>query len=224
MSFKPLSALVLVFTGAACSVTQETTPVEVQLDAAVAKSQASALHTAVTAAEADDGLAITEALAGVSDTAVALVPKTKSGARRRLVRSTVTCACDAAARRCDFDGCRIGGATVAGSVAWGDGAIACAGLTIDVPGQTGSVSEAHATIECALTYGASAVAGDVHTTGQAVVDGVTYGWDATLVARDVTFASTALTGGSIEARATVTTSSATRSEERLEASASVSLP
>lgn len=223
MTFKSVLPFALVLT-AACSVTQETTPVEVQLDPAVAKSQASALTTAVASAEADDGLAITEALGSVSDTSVALVPKTKSGARRRLVRSTVTCACDAAARRCDFDGCRIGSATVAGSVAWGDGVISCAGLSVDVPSQAGAVSEAHATIECALTYGEGSVAGDVRSTGRAVVDGVTYTWDATLVARDVTFTSSALTGGAVEAKASVTTSSATRSEERLEASASVSLP
>ena len=45
MTFKSVLPFALVLT-AACSVTQETTPVEVQLDPAVAKSHASALTTA----------------------------------------------------------------------------------------------------------------------------------------------------------------------------------
>jgi len=221
---KPSSVLALasVLPALACSVTHETTPVQVQLDGDVAKSQASALSTAATAATSDDGVAVAESFARAADTAAALVPKAKRGGRARLLRSSTSCACDAASRTCTFAGCSIGNATLSGTVAWGDGKITCDSLSVDVAA-TGSLEGAKASVECSIAYGPGEVSGSLHTTGTATVDGTTYAWDATITAKDVTFASGAFTGGSIDAKAEVTMTSSSETQ-RLEGVATVALP
>jgi hypothetical protein len=207
----------------ACSVSQETTPVAVQLDGTVAKSQASALSTAVASAQADDGLAIAEALASVGDIAAALLPPTKNGARQRLKHSTTTCACDAATKSCTFDACTIGNATVSGALSWSAGEIRCTNLAFDVAATSAAIGAAKVTVSCAVTYATGQLAGNVHTAGNAVVDGVTYTWEASLVAGQVTFASKAFTGGAIAVDATVT-ASGSAGDKTYSANATMSLP
>jgi len=86
-------------------------------------------------------------------------------------------------------------------------------------------ARAHVEVTCALTYSTGNIAGNVHTTGDAVVSGTTYTWNATLKANQITFSETALTGGSLDVSATVTTStSADEDEKCYSAAATVSLP
>lgn len=208
----------------ACAVTQETKPVEVALDGDVARSQASALSAAVAAAQADDGVAVAEALGAVGDAAAALAPPAKDGARERVRRLSTTCACPKGARSCVLDGCTIGTARVRGALSWSGGRVACEGLTFDVAATSTSVGAAHVAVDCAFTYAEGSLDGSLRTTGDAVVDGVTYAWDATLAARDVTFTSRAFTGGSVDVTASVTMSSAADGERRFSASGVVRLP
>jgi hypothetical protein len=56
------------------------------------------------------------------------------------------------------------------------------------------------------------------------VDGVTYAWSAKLDATDVTFTTTAFTGGSIAASATVTSSGSTAASQTYAANATIALP
>lgn len=219
-----LVALGGLLSSSACAVTQETKPVAVQLDGSVAKSQASALSTAVASANADDGVAIAEAVASVGDVASALLPPTKGGGQRRVKHTTTTCTCDATTKSCAFAGCTIGSATVSGSLSWADGKITCTGLKFEVPATSSVVGAASVNLECAITYGAAQLAGTLETTGTAEVQGTTYTWDASLEATDVTFTTSAFTGGSIAANATVTSSSASATAQTYAASATISLP
>ncbi len=99
--------------------------------------------------------------------------------------------------------------------------ITCTNLTLDAT----SSASAHVEVTCALTYSTGNIAGNVHTTGDAVVSGTTYTWNATLKANQITFSETALTGGSLDVSATVTTStSADEDEKCYSAAATVSLP
>lgn len=198
----------------ACAVNHETTPANVELDASVARSQASALTAAVTAAQASDGAGIADAIGRVGDLAAGLVPETKGGARRR--GASTTCSCPSGATTCTFSACTIGDATVSGSVSWADGAITCTNLALDAPA-------AHVEVDCALTYAAGTIAGTVHTTGNATVSSTTYTWDASLTAKAITFTSSALTGGSLDVSATVTTG-ADADAKSYTASATVTLP
>lgn len=208
----------------ACSVSQETTPAQVELDGTVAKSQASALSTAAASAEANDGVSIAQALASIGDTAAALVPQAKEGGQRRIARTTTTCTCAAATKSCSFAGCTIGNATLTGSLSWADGHITCSNVVVDVAATSATVGAAHVTLACALSYTSATIEGDLHTTGQAVVDGVTYGWDASVSANDVTFTKAAFTGGSVDVHADVTMTSKTEAEKSFTAAAVVALP
>lgn len=207
----------------ACAVTHETTAAQVQLDESVARTQASALTSAISGANADDGVTVADALARIGDTASALVPETKGGAGHRPGSGATSCTCEASAKRCDFDGCTIRGATVSGSIAWGDGRISCTDLVVDV--STGAAT-AHATLGCDLGYDASHLAGTVRTTGTATTGGTTYAWDATLTAEGITVASGTVTAGSLAASATVSVTSAKASSaaKQYAATAVVSLP
>jgi hypothetical protein len=212
-------SLALVVT--ACSVTQETTPANVQLDADIAKSQASALSTAVASAEAGDGIALAEELASVGDMAAALVPDTKKGARDRIKRATTTCSCSE--QSCAFAGCTLGAAKVSGSLSWAGGRIHCEKLAFDVAATSSSIGAARVEVSCDLTYATGHVAGSLKTTGNAVVDDVSYAWDAKLAINDVTFTSTTFTGGSLDVGAAVTTFSEDDGSKSFSASAVVSL-
>lgn len=210
---KPIFAVfVTSATVVACAVHHETTPASVELDASVARSQASALTAAVTAAQGSDGAAIADAMGRVGDLAAGLVPETRGGMRRR--GASTTCSCPSGSTTCTFSACTIGDATVTGSVSWADGAITCTNLALDAPA-------AHVEVDCALTYATGTIAGTVHTTGSATVSGTTYGWDANLTAKAITFTSSALTGGSLDVSATVTSGADATSYT---ASAVVTLP
>ena len=224
MTTKLISLILCGSIVSACAVTQETKPVEVQLDATVAKSQASALSTAVASANADDGVSIAEALASVGDVAAALLPPTKNGAQRRVKQVSTTCACDAATKTCTFDACTLGSATVSGVLSWGGGQITCTGLKFEVAAASATVGAASVSVECAVTYGTAQLAGNLRTTGSAVVEGVTYAWDATLEASAVTFTTSAFTGGSLTASATVTSSSSSAADKTYAANATIALP
>jgi hypothetical protein len=224
MTTKLIALIVSTSILSACAVTQESKPVEVQLDAAVAKSQASALSTAVASANADDGLSIAEAVASVGDVAAALLPPTKSGGQRRVKQSATTCTCDAATKSCVFAACTLGSATVSGALSWADGQIRCTGLTLEVAATSSAIGAASVNVDCAITYGTAQLAGNLKTTGSAVVEGITYSWDATLTASDVTFTTSAFTGGSLSANATVTSSSSSAADKSYTASATIALP
>lgn len=224
MTTKLIALIVCSGALSACAVTQESKPATVQLDGSVAKSQASALSTAVASANADDGVSIAEALASVGDVASALLPPTRNGGQRRVKQTTTTCTCDAATKSCAFAGCTIGSATVSGALSWADGQILCTGLKFEVPATSSSVGAASVSVECAVTYGTAQLAGSLRTTGTAEVQGVTYTWDAALEATGVTFTTSAFTGGSITASATVTSSSSTAAEQTYAASATLALP
>lgn len=202
----------------ACTVTNETTPAKVELDATVAKTQASALTAAVTAAESSDGAAIADAIAKVGDVTAALVPATKAGARSLMLGASSTCSCPSGATSCTFAACTIGDATVSGTVSWTDGTITCTNLAFD------AAATAHVEITCALTYTSGDIGGTIRTTGSATVSGTAYGWDATLTAKDITFTSSALTGGGLEVAVTVTTDTTAGGEKSYSASAVVTLP
>lgn len=200
-----------------CAVTHETTTAQVELDESVARSQASALSAAQGAAAAGDGVSIADAITKIGDTAAALVPQGKSGAgRSRPGAAATTCTCDAAAKRCAFDGCTIAGATVSGTLTWGGGKIVCDAITVDA-------GTAHASLECALTYSATTLAGTVHTTGSAAVSGTTYAWDATLTASSVTVTSGKVTGGSLDVSASVDVTTSSSGTKAYAASAVVAL-
>lgn len=211
-----LPALLL---ASACSVTQETKPVEVELDDDIAKTQASALSSAVASAESHDGIAIAEALESVGDIAAALAPPTKNGGRRRLLRSTTTCSCTVETQSCTFDGCVIGNATVSGALSWSRGEIRCEALSFDVAATSEAIGAAKVSLDCALTYSSGRLAGTVTTKGHATVEDVAYTWSASLAVNDLTFTKTAFTGGSVGVSASVSDG-----ERAYEASAIVALP
>lgn len=230
-------ALVGAILVAGCSSTTTTKAAQVDLDEDVAKSQASALSTAVTSAEANDGAGIAEALASLGNTAAALVPAGKNASRSQVRGSgSKTCTCASGASSCTFSSCAIGAATVSGSLSWESGALRCDGLTFDV-GALGNVSAraagtsasatigaTHIAVDCAITYSSGNVAGTIHTTGSTTVDGVDYTWDATITANAVTFTSSAFTGGSIDVAANVTSASESKGTQEYAANAVVSLP
>jgi len=222
---KPLIALfVCTVVVSACAVSQETTPAEVQLDGTVAKAQASALSTAVASANADDGIAIAEAVASVGDVAAALLPPTKNGGRQRVKVSSTTCTCDTSTKNCTFDACTIAGATVSGTLSWAAGQIRCTDLSFEIPATSAAVGAASVNLACAITYSTTQLSGSLSTTGSAVVEGVTYGWSAKLAATDVTFTTAAFTGGSLAASASVTSSSSATAPQTYSANATIALP
>jgi hypothetical protein len=208
---------------AACSVTQQTTPATVQIDGAIAKTQASALTAAVASASANDGINVAETLGKVGDAAAALVPEAKQGLRERLRSSASTCGCAAKSTSCTFDACRIGNATVSGTLSWADGQIDCHDLTFDIEATSASVGAAHVSVSCALTYATGRLGGSLQTTGNAVGAAVTYSWNATLSVTDVTFTGDGFTGGSLDVGASITTSSASEGTKSFSANAVVSL-
>ena len=219
-----VSSFVLPLLAIGCAVTPETTTAQVELDESIARSPASALSAAVSGATVGDGVTIADAITKIGDTASALVPQGRSGAGHSRPRvAATTCTCDAAAKRCAFDGCTIAGATVTGTLTWGGGKIVCDALTVEVPaGPLGSASS-RATLECALTYSETSLAGTVHTTGSAVASGTTYAWDATLTASGVTVASGAVTGGSLDVSASVEVTASSSGTKAYSASAVVAL-
>lgn len=224
MTKKLIALVVCSAVVAGCAVTQETTPVQVQLDGSVAKAQASALSTAVASANANDGIGIAQAVASIGDVSAALLPPTKSGGKQRITPASTTCTCDAAAKSCTFSACTIGAATVTGSLSWSGGQILCSGLKFEVPATSAALGAATIAVDCAVTYGATQLAGNLSTTGTAVVDTVTYAWSAKLDATDVTFTTSAFTGGSIAVDATVTSSSVSAADQTYAAAATIALP
>lgn len=218
-----LTALLLTTSFLACAVSTETTAAEVQLDDEVAKTQASALPSAVASAQANDGVALAEAVASVGRVAAALVPAAKDGARAMRGPAASTCTCPAGGTSCTFEKCTIGAAVVSGKVSWGGGKIACTDLTFDAPPLSKEVGATYVALDCDLAYSAGRVAGDLHTTGSSVVEGVTYRWNASLVANDLSFSTTTLTGGTLDVSAAVTVA-ASASEKSYSATAEVALP
>ncbi len=222
MHSKLVAVVSVMLAVSACQVSQETKPAEVQLDGDLARSQVSALSTAVTSAESDDGLAIAEALAEIGDDAVALVPEAKGGAKKRWRRASTSCGCKGSAQSCTFDHCTIGNATVSGTLSWKAGEIRCTGLTFDIAEPT--LGSAHVAVDCSLSHAPGKLGGKLHTTGNAVVEGVTYTWDATIAANAVTFTSRSFTGGSVDVSAAVSMSSADEADRSFQASAVLTLP
>ena len=211
---------------AACSSTSSTVPAEVTIDPSVARTQASALTAAVTSASSNDGLAIAETIASAANTAAALTPPTRDASRGQIARAHVatTCACAKGATSCTFAGCTIDRATVNGTISWGNGTITCDKLNVAVPQASAQVGAVNVTVDCSFTYTSNSLAGTLHTTGEARVQGVDYTWDATIAVNDVTFTKSALTGGSVDVEASVTGSSTQRGSESYVGSAIVTLP
>jgi hypothetical protein len=226
MQSKSIAVVVISSILAACSVSQQSTPAQVDLDTSVAKTQVSALTAAVSQAQAQDGVALTQALSQVGNVASALVPAGKRGARAKdlLVSTSNTCACAAGATSCTFEACSIGPATVSGAVSFGDGVVSCQGLTLDIATAGSGVGKTHVALDCSLTYTDGSVAGTLHTTGSSVVDGVTYSWNATLTANAVTFSASTVTGGNLDVSTQITVSSTTEDDKTYAAAAKVALP
>lgn len=222
LSLTSLTSLATVASG--CAVSHETTAARVQLDEGVAKTQASALAAAITAANASDGVSVADAIARIGDTAAALVPQSKEGAGHRPAAGGSTCACDAEAKRCTFAGCTLRSAVLTGSISWSDGRLVCEGLEVDVAEGTSPMGTAHASLACDVTWDARRVAGTVRTTGSSVVSGTTYAWDATLTASDVTMEAGSFTGGTLEATASVSVTTRATATKDYAAAAVVTLP
>jgi hypothetical protein len=215
-------ALVLV---AGCSSSTETVPAQVTLDPAVAKSQASALTTAVAGATAGRGVDVAAALAPLANAAVGLVPTTQDASRGQVAAAGVsTCTCPSGAVACTFTGCTIGKAVVSGTLSWASGTLTCDKLAFAVPAASSTVGAVDIAVDCAFTYTASQVSGSLHTTGTAEVDQAKYTWDATLQAKAVTFTASAVTGGTVDVSATVTGVSTQRGTEAYAGTAAVTLP
>lgn len=207
---------------------------ELTIDPAVVKSQSSALASAVTSAESSEGPDIAAELATIGNTASALIPRTRGAARGQMTRgSGNTCRCGTAAQKtCTFDACSVGTATVSGTVSWADGKLACTDLVFEiaalgntrVEGESVAIGATHIAVTCSFAYGGGTLDGTLRTTGSTTVNDVTYGWDASLTASDVTLSSRSFTGGSVDVAATVTTSSAAEGTDTFRAKGSVAFP
>ncbi len=222
--FTSLFAPVVVLFAPACALPEASPAAQVELDGEVAKAQAQALSAAVASAQVDDGLAIAESLAAAAGASAALVPEARAGVVSKLTRTSTTCACDVATRTCTFSKCTIGDAIVSGALSWTGGTIRSSKLAVEIPPTSRVVGAGYVMVDASLVYGAGRIAGSLHTTGSAAVDAVVYRWDSTIDVNDVTFTSTAFTGGSIDVGAAVTMDSVTTGARTFETSGVVALP